>query len=119
MRRSMFALGLLVVAGMLLTQVAADKANVATVGKAAPEFTLQDQTGKTVQLSDYKGKIVVLEWFNDECPFVVKWYSGQDMNKLAEKYAAQDVVWLAVNSTSGKNNEANAKVAEKWNIKRP
>src|SRR5688572_18070061 len=106
MRRTMWTLGLLVVAGMMMTQLAADKkADVAAVGQPAPEFSLQDQTGKTVNLSDYKGKIVVLEWFNEECPFVVKWYSGQDMNKLAEKYASQDVVWLAINSTSGKTNE--------------
>jgi peroxiredoxin len=120
MRRSMFSLGLLVAAGILMTQfAAAEKAEVAAVGKAAPEFSLQDQTGKTVSLSEYKGKIVVLEWFNEECPFVVKFYDKGDMNKTAEKYAGQDVVWLAINSTSGKTNEANAAVAKKWDMKRP
>lgn len=120
MRRTMFALGLLVAAGILMTQfAAAEKAEVAALGKPAPDFSLQDQTGKTVSLSDFKGKIVVLEWFNEDCPFVVKHYEKGDMNKTAEKYAAQDVVWLAINSTSGKTNETNAKIAEKWNINRP
>jgi peroxiredoxin len=121
MRRTAFSLGLLLAAGMLMTQLAADKPKSGgpAIGSAAPEFSLQDQTGKTVSLADYKGKVVVLEWFNNECPYVVKFYSAGDMNKTADKYASQDVVWLAVNSTSGKDNAANAKVAESWNIKRP
>src|ERR1700754_1300813 len=69
-------------------------------GDVAPAFSLQDQDGKTVSLNDYKGKVVVLEWFNNECPFVVKHYRAGNMNQLASKYADKGVVWLAVNSTS-------------------
>lgn len=88
-------------------------------GDVAPDFTLQDQTGKEVSLADYKGKIVVLEWFNEECPFVVKFYKEGHMNKLAEKYKEKDVVWLAINSTSGKSNDSNARIAGEWKIDRP
>jgi peroxiredoxin len=91
----------------------------AKVGAAAPAFSLQDQSGKSVSLADFKGKIVVLEWFNNECPYVVKHYKLGSMNALASKYAEKGVVWLAINSTKGKTNADNAAIAESWSIKRP
>src|SRR4051812_4714405 len=72
----------------------------ASVGQPAPAFTLTDQHGKTVSLSDFAGKVVVLEWFNDQCPFVGKHYATGSMNATAAKYAKQGVVWLAINSSS-------------------
>ncbi len=98
---------------------AADARAGAKVGEAAPAFKLDDQSGQMHSLGDFDGKIVVLEWFNEGCPYVVKHYKNGDMNKLAEKYADKDVVWLAVNSTSGKSNETNKAIAEKWSIDRP
>jgi peroxiredoxin len=86
------------------------------VGQAAPDFSLENHKGETVNLSDLKGKIVVLEWFNNECPYVVKHYKEGHMQKLASKYAEKGVVWLAINSTNGKSNADNAAVAEKWNM---
>jgi len=74
---------------------------------AAPLFTLTNQDGKEVKLADYKGKIVVLEWFNYDCPFVKAHYQAQTFKKLAEKYAKQDVVWFAVNSTHSTPANAN------------
>jgi peroxiredoxin len=74
---------------------------------AAPLFTLTNQDGKEVKLADYKGKIVVLEWFNYDCPFVKAHYQAQTFKKLAEKYAKQDVVWFAVNSTHYTTAKAN------------
>jgi peroxiredoxin len=71
----------------------------ATVGKPAPQFTVTDLQGKPVNLADYKGKTVVLEWTNFGCPFVQKHYRSGNMQALQKKYA-NDVVWLAVNSTS-------------------
>ncbi len=69
------------------------------VGQAAPDFTGTDTDGKTVKLSDLKGKIVVLEWNNPECPFVVKHYDTKNMQKLQTAAAAKtDVVWLTINS---------------------
>ena len=71
----------------------------AAVGNAAPAFTVTDLDGKAVNLADYKGKTVVLEWHNFGCPFVQKHYRSGNMQGLQKKYAL-DVVWLAVNSTN-------------------
>ena len=71
----------------------------ATVGQSAPAFTLSDTNGKAVKLADYKGKTVVLEWHNPECPFVKKHYDSANMQGLQSKYTKDDVVWLAVSST--------------------
>ena len=70
----------------------------ATVGQPAPAFTVTDLGGKPVNLADYKGKTVVLEWHNFGCPFVQKHYKSGNMQALQKKYGG-DVVWLAVNST--------------------
>jgi peroxiredoxin len=106
--------------GVLVSGAAfAEEAKKAAVGAEAPNFTLQDQDGKEVSLADYKGKVVVLEWFNEECPFVVKFYREGHMNKLADQYKSKDVVWLAINSTKGKDISSNKAIAEKWSINRP
>jgi len=68
-------------------------------GQPAPGFSLTDLSGKPVNLADYKGKTVVLEWHNFACPFVQKHYRSGNMQSLQKKYA-NDVVWLAMNSTS-------------------
>ena len=83
-----------------ISLLAAATANAAaTVGQSAPAFTLRDTNGKTVNLADYKGKTVVLEWHNPECPFVKKHYDSANMQGLQSKYTKDDVVWLAVSST--------------------
>lgn len=97
----------------------AEEKAVAKVGEKAPGFTLKDQNGNDVSLSDFAGKIVVLEWFNNECPFVVKHYKNGNMNSLAARYADKDVVWLAIDSTSSHNAETAKKIAEEWKIDRP
>jgi peroxiredoxin len=72
-----------------------------STGKRAPAFELNSFDGKTVSLSDYRGKIVVLEWFNIECPLSRYHYETKNtMVELAKKYKGKNVVWLAVNSTS-------------------
>jgi len=78
------------------------------VGKTAPEFTGTTLTGEQVSLSDFKGKVVVLEWVNFDCPFVKKHYSASgNMGKLQEKYTAKDVVWLTIcSSAEGKQGHA-------------
>ncbi len=78
---------------------AAIPANAAVeIGKPAPAFTATDSNGKTHNLSDFAGKVVVLEWNNPECPYVVKHYESGNMQKLQETYTGKDVVWLTVNS---------------------
>jgi peroxiredoxin len=74
-------------------------ANVAA-GQSAPEFTLTDIQGKPQKLSAYKGKYVVLEWFNSECPFVQKHYESGNMQSLQKRYGEMGVIWLTINSTS-------------------
>ena len=90
------------------------------VARKAPEFKLNSFDGKTISLSDYKGKIVVLEWFNYECPFVLRHYGRQPtMIGLANKYKDRNVVWLVINSTSHATPEANLEFAEKRSLPYP
>ncbi|MDP2406467.1 MAG: thioredoxin family protein [Hydrogenophaga sp.] len=70
----------------------------ASVNQSAPDFTLSDTAGKPVKLSQFKGKLVVLEWNNPGCPFVRKHYQG-NMQALQKDFTNQGVVWLAINST--------------------
>ncbi len=80
-------------------------AAAAAPSAVAPDFALTDSTGKTVKLSDYRGKYVVLEWTNPECPFVRKHYDSGNMQGLQKEWGARDVVWLAVNSTNQSSYE--------------
>ena len=75
-------------------------ANAAEIGKEAPAFTATNVKNEKVSLADYKGKVVVLEWVNFGCPFVVKHYSSKNMQKLQSDYTSKDVVWLTVNSSA-------------------
>ena len=86
-----------------------------TIGEAAPEFKLSDSEGKIHSLSQYKGKIVVLEWTNYECPFVVKHYDSGNMQEIQKKYVAKEVIWLSIcSSGKGKQgNFSNSKLKEK------
>ena len=72
----------------------------AVVGKAAPSFSLTDMDGKTVKLSDFKGKFVVLEWVNFDCPFVRKHYGSENMQQLQKTYTGKDVVWISICSSA-------------------
>ena len=69
------------------------------VGQPAPEFTLKDAAGRTVQLSDYRGKYVVLEWTNPGCPYVRKHYDSGNMAATQQDALARGAVWLSINST--------------------
>ncbi len=70
------------------------------IGQPAPDFVGTDSYGKTVHLSDLNGKAVVLEWTNDDCPYVKKWYSSGAMQKLQREAAASGVVWLTIASSA-------------------
>ena len=84
------------------------------VGSAAPNFSLTDSKGKTQSLAQYKGKYVVLEWFNPECPFVKKHYGSGNMQKLQEEYTGKGVVWLSIDSSApGAEGSLTADQAEK------
>lgn len=72
----------------------------AEVGKPAPAFAAKDAKGAEVSLEKLKGKVVVLEWVNHGCPFVVKHYVSKNMQKLQETYTGKGVVWITINSGS-------------------
>ena len=97
----MKSLSTLFVAAMVLPLVlqAADTEK-AQVGKKAPDFTLNDLQGKEHQLSDYRGKIVVLESLNFGCPYVRNHYETGAMQELQKWAKKQDVVWIQVNSVA-------------------
>ena len=91
-------------------------------GAAAPDFSVTDSKGKTQSVSQYKGKTVVLEWFNPGCPFVVKHYGSGNMQKLQEEFTGKGVVWLTIDSSApGKEGHLTAEQAEKqiteWKMK--
>ena len=84
------------------------------VGSAAPDFSLTDPKGETHSLSQYKGKYVVLEWFNPECPFVKKHYGSDNMQKLQREYTSKGVVWLTIDSNApGTEGNISADQAQK------
>ena len=76
------------------------KAIEAPVDEPAPDFTCNDSNGVEHRLSSYKGKIVVLEWLNHDCPFVKKHYGSGNMQKLQKIYTEKDVIWLSVISSA-------------------
>jgi len=89
---------------VLLTGMAlAVSAMALDIGKPAPDFTATDINGKTVKLIDYKGKIVVLESYNSDCPFCNNQYRTGAMQALQSDLAAKGVVWLIVNSVNPKH----------------
>lgn len=99
----------------------------AELGEAAPDFTLTALDGKEYKLSDFKGKTVILEWFNPECPYVVWHYTHED-GQLKGAYqemkeADKDLVWLVINSGApgkqGTGIEKNKMYQEKWEIAAP
>jgi peroxiredoxin len=89
------------------------------VGDKAPSFTLSDQSGQKHSLSDYKGKIVVLEWISPECPFVQRHYKNDLMQKSHKKLAGEDVVWLAIDSSHFNKPKDSKKWIKKHDIAYP
>jgi len=85
-------MGLMLISGGAWAQVAS--------GQGAPNFSLTDSHGQKHSLSDYKGKYVVLEWFNPDCPFVKKHYNSGNMQILQKEYTSRGVIWLSINSSA-------------------
>ena len=88
---------------LLAAMTFATAAFAVETGKPAPDFTGTDISGKTVKLSDYAGKIVVIESYNSDCPFCNNQYKTGAMQALQNGLAARGVVWLIVNSVNPKN----------------
>ena len=96
--RKLFIYGVLIASSSLL--IAAAPRGTVEIGKAAPAFTAKTSSGKSVSLSDYKGKYVVLEWYNPDCPFVRRHYGMKTMQSLQQKYGKKGVVWLSICSSA-------------------
>lgn len=98
MNRRTFTTMLASSAAMLLLTVGASHAEP-KVGAPAPAFSAVNSEGKTVKLSDFSGKTIVLEWTNDGCPYVRKHYGTGNMQALQKKWTDQGIVWLSVISS--------------------
>jgi len=99
MKRGVF-LALLMLAGLFVVLNSLTQASEAEVGKPAKDFTATDTNSKNHSLSDYKGKIVVLEWLNHGCPFVKKPYNSRNMQELQKRYTEKGVIWLSIISSA-------------------
>lgn len=100
----------------LLASAAMSSALAVDVQQPAPDFTATGANGQPIQLSAYKGKVVVLEWTNHDCPFVKKHYESGNIPKLQKEAAAQGVVWLQViSSAPGQQGHVNAATAKQVN----
>ena len=94
---------------------------LAKLGEPAPNFTLVDTTGRVRTLSEYAGRIVVLEWFNAQCPVVQKCYRSKSIQTANAKVRELDkgIVWLAVNSTASTNAGENTMWIKKFKLGYP
>ncbi|MFN7728710.1 MAG: thioredoxin family protein [Bdellovibrio sp.] len=115
MKRIAILMSLFMITGLATPSFAA----TAEIGKAAPGFKLTGADGKEHSLSQYKGKTVVLEWFNNECPYVKKHYDVGNMQKLQTEAAAKGTVWLTINSSApGKQGHLTTDAAAKLRTER-
>ncbi len=119
MRKHLLLVGL----GLQLLAPGMALAEGAQVGKPAPDFTLTDLDGKTVKLGELKGKTVVLEWFNPECPFVKASHGVGSLVDTAKRHTAKNVVWLAINSSAagkqGSGADKNRAAAKTFGMEHP
>jgi peroxiredoxin len=98
-------------------------ASGAQVGAAAPDFTLKDLEGKAVKLADHRGKVVVLEWFNPDCPYVKASHTKGSLAGAARRHTQKEVVWLTINSGApgkqGAGAERNRDARRAFNLEHP
>ena len=99
MKRANF-IKMTVISGIMAVFASSHLSAQAGVGDRAPDFKGTDSRGKTVSLSDYRDKIVVLEWFNVGCPFTRKHYLSSNMQTLQKEYTKKGVVWLSITSSA-------------------
>ncbi len=118
-RRILLSAAAIGAVGLLAVPQLSNASSGVQVGQPAPAFSAKDTNGKTVSLADLKGKTVVLEWSNHECPFVKKHYTGNNMQALQKKWTGQDVVWLTViSSPVGEQGYVDAAQANKLTTER-
>ena len=117
MKHIMSAKVLLLMVGLLFAAMEA-RANP-QIGQQAPEFSGKSSNGKILNLSDFKGKIVVLEWTNHLCPYVGKHYSSGNMQALQVEATGKNIVWLSIiSSAPGRQGHVSAEMANKLSVDR-
>ena len=99
-RKARFGLPAVLGMAALLLAAAPPALAAPAVGQPAPDFTAVDTKGTSHSLGDFKGKTVILEWTNHECPYVVKHYDSGNMQALQTEAAEGDIVWLTVISSA-------------------
>lgn len=84
------------------------------VGDAAPDFNGLTTTGEKISLAKFKGKFVVIEWFNPACPFTGKQYNSKNMQTLQKNYTSKDAIWISVNTDQSNAIEKQSKKLNEW-----
>lgn len=108
-----FSFTILVLFGFLILIPTTLVADEAEIGKPAPAFTATDVNGQTQSISQYKGKVIVLEWINHGCPYVIRHYDSQNMPNLQKEAAEKGVIWLSIcSSAEGKQGYETAEDAK-------
>ena len=109
------------VCGLLAGADDGEKPARAKLNKPAPDFTLTDSTGRERTLSDYKGRIIVLEWFDTECAYVRRHYASKSMQDAQEavKKLSRNVMWLSVNSTYNTTDQINNFWIRQYKLQHP
>lgn len=106
-------------AGLAVLTLAVGATANPKIGQPAPAFTGTDADGKQISLKDFRGKTVVLEWTNHDCPYVRRHYGTGNMQKLQKEAAASDVVWLSViSSAPGRQGHVSGKEANELSVSR-
>lgn len=100
MRRLLKPVMTILAVACLSAPIAAQASDGPVVGQPAPDFSATDINGAAIRLSDLRDKIVVLEWNNPECPFVLKHYETRNMQGLQEESTGKGVVWISINSSA-------------------
>jgi len=126
MKQNIFSVaGILLLIGGIITvytttiAASSDSSSSAKIGEAAPNFSIPDETGKIHSLPDYKGKTVILEWTNQDCPYVKKHYERKTFNAMYKKLDTSKVAWLAINSTHYNTSEMSQKAKKTNNLPYP
>lgn len=88
-------------------------------GKQAPDFALPDENGKIVKLSDFKGKYLVVQWTNANCPFIKRHYEANTINGLVSRWGKKDVAFVAIDSTKSVTSADLKEVAESKHVTYP
>lgn len=108
-------------AALCLGATARHSSDKAAIGEVTPSWSVTDTAGKTEDITQYRGKFVVLEWTNPDCPFVQKHYNSGNMQKVQKEAEAMGAVWLTIDSSSPGNQgyrtaEQMNKVRAQWKV---